>query len=66
MDISFLYSNKSFFCMNKQTDLEGQHNLILFYFVYMWWTLPPFELQIMISGPIGSSENRLFIQLWKR
>ena len=31
--------------LNKQTDLKGQHNVILFYFVYMWRTLPPFQLQ---------------------
>ena len=31
----------SFSRLNK-TDLKGQHSFILFYFVYMWRTLPPF------------------------
>ena len=26
----------------RQTELKGQHSFMLFYFVYMWWTLPPF------------------------
>ena len=30
--------------LNKQTDLKAQHNLTLIYFVYMWRTLPPFQL----------------------
>ena len=28
--------------LNEQTNLKGQLNLILFYFVHMWRTLPPF------------------------
>ena len=31
--------------LNKQTGLKGQHNFTLFYFVYMWRTLPPLWLQ---------------------
>ena len=30
-----------------QTDLKGRHDFILLYFVYMWRTLPPFQLQTM-------------------
>ena len=37
--------HKLFVFMTKQTDLKGQHNITLFYFVYMWRTLPPFQLQ---------------------
>ena len=36
--------------LNKQTELKGQHN-ILFYFVYMWRTLPPLLLQTVRCGP---------------
>lgn len=44
-----------FFCdwinwINKLT-LKGQHNSILFCFVYMCWTLPPFPLQTVFLGP---------------
>ena len=28
--------------LNKQTDLKGHHSFMLFCFVYMWRTLPPF------------------------
>ena len=28
--------------LNQQAVLKGQHNFILFYFVDMWRTLPPF------------------------
>ena len=28
--------------LKKKNDLKGHHNLIPFYFVYMWWTPPPF------------------------
>ena len=30
--------------LSKQTNLKGKHNFIVFYFVYMWRTLPPFWL----------------------
>lgn len=30
--------------INKQTDLKRQHSFVLFYFVNMWRTLPPFFL----------------------
>ena len=33
----FYWLNK----LNKQTDLKGQQTFILFYFVYIWLTLPP-------------------------
>ena len=32
-----------FLWLNEQTELKGQHNLIQFYFVYIWRTLPPFS-----------------------
>ena len=35
-------------CINK---LTLKDNMILFYFVYMWRTLPPFWLQIVFWGP---------------
>ena len=28
--------------LNKQAELKGQHSVLLFIFVYMWRTLPPF------------------------
>ena len=28
--------------LNTQTDLKGQHNFIMLFFVYMWGTLPSF------------------------
>ena len=28
--------------LNKQAELKGQHSVLLFIFVYMWQTLPPF------------------------
>ena len=31
----FIFMNK----LNKWIGLKGQHNFILFVFVYMWWTL---------------------------
>ena len=34
--------------LNKQTDLKVRHNFVLFYFVYLWQTLPPFQLQTVI------------------
>ena len=43
----FLHPNtvNKLYEMTKQTDLKGQHTFLLFYFVYMWQTLPLFELQ---------------------
>ena len=35
--------------LNKQNDLKGQHSFILLQFVYMWRTLPPFQLQTVSS-----------------
>ena len=35
-------SLSSFSLLKKQVDRKGQHSFILFYFVYMWRTLPPF------------------------
>ena len=49
-----------FFClykMNRQTDLKGQQNFILFYFDQMWRTLPPFWLQTVFSD---------FVFLWEQ
>ena len=37
--------------LNKQTELKGQHSFILFYFVYMWQTLPLFQLRTVFCGP---------------
>ena len=34
----------------KKTDLKGQCNLVLFYVVYMWQTLPPFSIQTVFWG----------------
>ena len=40
-----------FLCINRrQTDLKGRHGFILFYFVYMWRTLPPSQLQTVQWG----------------
>ena len=44
----FSWPNKQ---MSKQTDLEGQESFKLFYFVYMWRTLPPVKLQTVFWGP---------------
>ena len=41
----------------KQTDPKGQHNLMLFHFVYMWRTPPPFQLQKVFWGSLLSSEK---------
>ena len=38
--------------MNQQTDLKGQHNFMLFYFVYMWRTLPSFVALALCSGDL--------------
>ena len=56
-------SSSDFKCLNKlnkqtllfpwlklQSDLKGQHDFMLFYFVYMSWTLPPFCL-LVFWGP---------------
>ena len=37
--------------LNKLTGLKGQHNFRLFYFVFMWRTLPSFQLQTGLLGP---------------
>ena len=31
-----------------ETDLKGQHTFRLFYFVYMWRTLPPLQLHAVV------------------
>lgn len=49
------------FCLlNKQSDLTGHHNFLLFYFIclYTWRTLPPFQRQVGYS-----SETSLIIQV---
>ena len=50
---------------SKQTDLKEQHCFILFYFVYM---ADPanFLASNGVLGTLFSSENSLFIQLWKK
>ena len=60
--------------LNKQTlyrlfcheNKQAQHNFILFYFDYIWRTLPPFQASNGVLGTLFSSENSLFIQLWNR
>ena len=51
--------------MDKQTDLKGQHNcVVLFYFICgKPCQLPSFK---QWSGTSLSSENSLFIHLWKK
>ena len=43
--------------LNKQTDLKGQHCFILFYFVHMWRTLPPFLASNRVLGPYFPSRT---------
>ena len=45
----FLFSQQN--KLNKLADLQGQHNSMLFYFVHMWRTPPPFSLQTVFWGP---------------
>ena len=56
---SFVFLQRNTFSMfpwlNKQTDLKRQHSFILFYFVYMWRTLPPFYLQTVFCEQLVSS-----------
>ena len=53
----FSWMNK----LNKQTDIKRQHRFILFYFVYVWRTLPPFLASNSFLGTSFSSENLLII-----
>ena len=53
--------------LNKQPDLKkGQHSFMLFYVVYKWRTLPPFQLQTVFWGAVFPSGNSLFIQICKK
>ena len=59
-----LFSNK--LSLFSRLNKLNKHNFTLFCFVYMWRTLPPCSLQTQFWGPLFSSENSLFIQLWEK
>ena len=41
----------------QKTDLKGQHTFTVFYFVYIWRTLPPFLASNSVLGTLFFSEN---------
>ena len=41
----------------------GQHHFIMFYFVYMWRTLPPFLASNSVPGTIFSHKQQLLYYL---
>ena len=62
--LQWLITYKLFVSMNIQTDPEGQHNFILFYFVYMLGGLCHLSSFKQCSGTLCSSQPSLFIHLW--
>ena len=54
-----------FSLLNKQTDLTGQHNFLLFYFVLHVADPATFLASNSGLGTLFSSENSLFIQIWR-
>ena len=55
-----------FLWLNKRADLKGQHNVILFCFVYLWRTLPPFQLQTVFWRTYFPLRTACFIQLLEK